>query len=990
MFRYLPLEKVSSSSKPPFWQGAVGKVALIDTHTAIIKRIMSGYTAGQMERDLIDNCYYIYIFRLNQANRFIFSTISVDGFHYLNPLEVVDEHDYQKSKYLKSGVYKQYLAKHKEAILEKIEKPSETSESSVTVEKKIIIPRVIYDHREWIALDENQSSILSDIFFPAVISGLPGVGKTTLASTILGDYLKTKAVAGDKLLFITRSSMLLNEVKKEFSELNLTKGGVQVDFLTYVDLAKKAHQGNIVGKEEALEWIKNNFLPRLSTLRKVDKQAKGKGKQNNKKKETPDLLLSKLASDIPKIYESWRAICCLKLDDSIVLNNEEKCFTDPELQKIVGAALNDHLKQLEAEQSINSELSNIPTQETYTLILVDESADFSHLELLKIASLAINRQICYFIGDNQDVYDSHSKRPFLIRELGKNGQPVYLNFLSEIYRSAENIALLGEGFIDLSDTVAGGTADKLSKFTAKASVDPKKAKGEVVWYENWDSEVIKNAKAIVAVKETEYVVVTEDKFRDEVKHLFGTRLIFTPEEIKGLGFPFVNCYRLLDRLEFKEASAILKTIPQSEYGKKTNRPRNGESNEAYRVYFHRVFTSVMRGMSTVHFYQEKQKEHHYLKNIADYLHLKVPFTIPKPPEGQKIAAAPVTTREDYEKLIKQLAASGNSKNIELAKTIFFEQKMGTLQDFIELTQPDHIVDAIKNELEETEEPPEILSEESLSITFPFPDEKIASINSIIEDVKTKIINLLDDFDKASLSMTSKPFHALLGKKRHLLGASNLLSDLRSRGYQLNDSLLFMSSKEIKQLKKCLKPFYLKEYQLDLVSLLASLHAQGSDNLEFWRAVFDRVLFDLGLQDEFKKIGFVVSYKNLPIVKSLLKYMDRFYKKVYIPFPDPNCLSMIKQLSQISKKYQSRIYALIAEKLAVSYIDQTANFFFRTLAPNNQRVFPELSSTVKGALNFDADDYFCQILDDLYYQFNQLLLDYKSTFSNTTILFQNFI
>src|SRR6188472_2717474 len=102
------------SEKPvQFWQEIIGDDDLIKSCRHKLDDLLSGRCAGQLERKLVDG-YYVYSYRLNDANRLLFTTVQVDGVNYLLVLENVPNHDYQKAKFHQPGVLRNHLANHQD------------------------------------------------------------------------------------------------------------------------------------------------------------------------------------------------------------------------------------------------------------------------------------------------------------------------------------------------------------------------------------------------------------------------------------------------------------------------------------------------------------------------------------------------------------------------------------------------------------------------------------------------------------------------------------------------------------------------------------------------------------------------------------------------------------------------------------------------------------------------------------------------------------
>ena len=87
---------------------ALGRVSLLEEHAEAIHRLThNDYALADLEK--LSGYDNIYSFRLNRTERLLLSTVMVDGQQFWLVLEHLPTHDYEKSRFLKSGVLRNYL-----------------------------------------------------------------------------------------------------------------------------------------------------------------------------------------------------------------------------------------------------------------------------------------------------------------------------------------------------------------------------------------------------------------------------------------------------------------------------------------------------------------------------------------------------------------------------------------------------------------------------------------------------------------------------------------------------------------------------------------------------------------------------------------------------------------------------------------------------------------------------------------------------------------
>lgn len=174
-----------------YWQEVLGNSEDLNQYQGIISKLLNGdYKEADLEKLAGHNVYSV---RVNKSDRLLFSTVTVKGKSCLLLLDVVLNHDYHKSRFLKPHVLRQFLEYNAPEALAKGElifvkadalPPLWANPQSKEEEETIEYQKVTFYNHTFITLSDAQEKALK-IELPAVISGAAGSGKSCVALAIL-------------------------------------------------------------------------------------------------------------------------------------------------------------------------------------------------------------------------------------------------------------------------------------------------------------------------------------------------------------------------------------------------------------------------------------------------------------------------------------------------------------------------------------------------------------------------------------------------------------------------------------------------------------------------------------------------------------------------------------------------------------------------------------------------------------------------------------
>lgn len=722
-----------------YWDAIIDLVN-VDTdnyRNAVKKLSIAEYKNADLSLKNVTGHYRLYGIRLNDADRVLGTTFNSNGKSYLLLLELVNNHDYQKAHFMKDGVLDRYMKTHLSALQDFIKKQeinllNENNPVSSNSYKAV----KLYENKI-ISLSGEQQSVLDEQKKGRVllISGGPGSGKSVVALSLLKQELgKNNGIEeGETLLYLTQSKYLSSKMQSIWSEeAEPNPYNKIVLFKTYNELIKEYWQiedEDFAEREHFNLWLKN-YLKKIinknnSTLKELNIQS---GQLEMKTLEL--------------IYQEFRIISGYDLELYFPQNNNistiQSLFPSINQRKWLYTAYCEYQAILKQESKIHPAFSTIPNMKKYHVIVVDEAQDFSLLQLKIIYQARIDNNIYFFNDPNQTLDDNLSKTTFLTHLC--NQRNLSLISLSGSYRFPLEIMRLANAVMDLKLRLTGGLTDKRDQTQLTQSQEQEayqlQASNCLQWFENIE-EISNKTDLIEKIKRSaDIAIITLETYKEEAKKLFNTISVFTAEEIKGLEFPFIIAYRLLDDEPYFLANNILRNK------KPTNTPQNlpkkGKEDYQYGPPFNRLYTALTRPTAFLVIVQESA---HHVEEIISYLKSKtIPLT-PSPLSSVNLNELIADTEETWLNKAKIAFTNGN---VTYAEAIFFMQLKKTNEDFIQW----------KNQFNDTAS--------DLNFSIPIPKQEHAEL----AEKKSNSISTSQQKKNQVTSQSSKAIQTAIDKKNH--------------------------------------------------------------------------------------------------------------------------------------------------------------------------------------------------------------------------------
>jgi|GEM_PF-5110321 len=615
--------------------------------------------------------YKLYTARVNNAHRLLFTTIIDQGRSYLMLLEVIQNHDYQKSKFLQNPKclkkFREDYAHATGADEEKVTQSSfiklieldldpqaeaaasSSSAASLSSSSSSLIdlkPITHYQNR-FIALNDKQNQAICSKL-PLIISGAPGSGKSCVALSLLKQQIILQPPDEEKktILYITKSPFLARHIKELWEQLPASNEACHhIQFMSCDEWLAENSPGaeyKPTGSEHFKQWFERQ-----------------KTKSKNEEQYTADELYQefKICSGV----NSEAEYCGIGKKNSLLAPDGNQ-----DLMKKIFGLYTRYQECLAHEKLINPDLFKPSKLKRYHCIVVDEGQDLSHCIHRALYESAEGNQIAICLDTHQSLASSKSILPFL-----ESFIPNHIK-LDLSYRFGRNIASLGNAIITVKNNLTGGIADKKELTSIELPIDQSLPAGRIQWLnlkEKPSWEAIVNE-----YKKTEVAIVATPEHIEEAKKLFpDTPLIFTPEQIKGLEYKLIVAYRPLDEQIFHDANKRLRVINNL---KDVKSRAKGQTVEQYRLPFNILFTTMTRAMEEVVILQDSK---HETQVLMDSLKKESGYQEPTANKSTVIAtAAPEATAEEWHDQAVVLLRAGNEIQ---AKDIFIKTLHRTSQDF---------------------------------------------------------------------------------------------------------------------------------------------------------------------------------------------------------------------------------------------------------------------------------------------------------------------
>ncbi|HJD58867.1 MAG TPA: ankyrin repeat domain-containing protein [Rickettsia endosymbiont of Ceroptres masudai] len=459
----------------------------------------------------------LFAFRLNDKERIICTVTKYDNEECLVILDILPNHEYHRSKYLKKKDTIELFSHDITIVASSIV----NQRSIKNAENKLPeLPKICSAHinNKTIIVGKNQLEILEkEVYQPTIfkISGVAGSGKTTIAELLI-----YKNLNDNKILYVTKSAELVSDIQNRYEqaltnvivESNQSKNLPQITFSTYLTLCS-----DLIFKKLFSEDNFKNFNEYVSNKLRVSKEKITQERENPLYQDILEVLsknnnlcinekiistnklylpgyLSEKLYDLDKFVAWIHNISCFQKyagNEKLRIGREiyedirklsDKGFTESTHMTLgkkesYGHAISSEIfklytKHLQETGNIDLSLIDRSTKKKfqdnkqdinqYDYIIVDEAQDLRKSELNYIKSL-VNKSgsIYFFMDSSQSLLDDFNLTSQYIQELAiESGSIIEKYQLTDAYRMPNNVTELASKVLQIKREVIGGSLSK--------------------------------------------------------------------------------------------------------------------------------------------------------------------------------------------------------------------------------------------------------------------------------------------------------------------------------------------------------------------------------------------------------------------------------------------------------------------------------------------------------------------------------------------------
>ncbi|WP_204369105.1 UvrD-helicase domain-containing protein [Methylocucumis oryzae] len=519
----------------------------------------------------------MYRAKLNQRDRLLFSIYEHQQQRYGLILEFVKNHEYQNSRFLRQAG---------EIDEDKIPLLSNADGQAVPTLPYLNPTQAHFNLLDKIISFDDYQHAVYELQPPLIVIGSAGSGKTALTLE------KMKQAIGD-VLYVTQSAYLVKNSRDLYYAHDYDNPDQQIDFLSFQEFLESIHvpEGKPVSFPAFQQWF-NRFRQTnaLKDAHKVFEEFRG--------------VITGPATD-----KSW-----LSRNDYLQLGVKESIFLAEEREAVYD--LFDKYVQFLRDNALYD--TNIISHQyleritpSYDFIVVDEVQDLTNVQLYLILKALRNNRDFILCGDSNQIvhpnFFSWSKvKSLFYKQQDLDTSEDLIRVLNTNYRNSPQVTDIANRILKIKN-LRFGSIDKESHYLVESNGHQQ---GEVLFLQ--DTDGIRNeldsktrASTLFAV-----IVMTAEQKPLAQQH-FGTPLIFTIQEAKGLEYENIILYNFLSQEEARyreitkgvQASDLLSDLKYSRGKDKTDK-----SLEIYKFYINALYVALTRAVKNLYWIESNPKQ----------------------------------------------------------------------------------------------------------------------------------------------------------------------------------------------------------------------------------------------------------------------------------------------------------------------------------------------------------------------------------------------
>lgn len=580
--------------------------------------------------------------KLDATARLLFRFVRYAGEAYLLLLEVLPNHEYEKSRFLRGvEVNEDALA----ALAIAAEPAPDDAEPL-----RYLNPshRPLHYLDKFISFDDEQQSVLH-LPEPLIIIGSAGSGKTALT-------LERLKLLKGAIAYFSLSPFLVENAQNLYYAQHYENERQDIEFLSFRDYLASLRIP--AGKEidfRAFEGFYRRFRSQTKVNEPYKLYEEFKG------------VITGAAVDRPYLSE----------EDYIGLGVRQSVFTTEQRPEVY-AMFRHYLRFLETEHYFDTNLVSHEylslSQPLYDHIIVDEVQDFTNIQLKLLLQSLKNPVGFVLCGDaNQIVHPNFFSWSALKSMFYKSNLDTdIIRILQTNYRNAARVTDLANRLLRIKN-LRFGSIDRESTHLIHTLSEQE---GEVEFLE--DKPKTKEALNKSTQRSTRYaVLVMSNEDKAEARKYFSTPLIFSVQEAKGLEYENIILVNFISRNE-KAFRVIAEDIDaadlEGELVYARNRDKSNKELDTYKFYINSLYVAITRAVQNLYIVETAVK--HPLLQLLGLAKVKEQTALK---EAQ-------SSLDDWKQEARKLEQQGKKEQLEAVRQYIAKQENRVVLTAEELAQ----------------------------------------------------------------------------------------------------------------------------------------------------------------------------------------------------------------------------------------------------------------------------------------------------------------
>lgn len=523
--------------------------------------------------------------KLDVKDRLLFTFLIHQDRKYLLLLEVISNHHYAGSRFLRGAPLPQ------EEKLQSLSVSDIQADDCKPLSYLSESSNRIHILNKFVSFDQTQASILG-LPAPLIIIGAAGSGKTILVLE------KLKQLKGN-IAYVSLSRYLVENARKIYYSNGYANEDQEVEFLSFQDYLEswKIPEGKEVDFRHFEQWInRHGQHSRLKEPYRVFEEFKG------------------VITGSP-LHAAW-----LSKTEYLGQGIKQSIFT-PDKRPVVYEMFEKYLGWLKENQYFDTNILSyeyLPLiQQRYDYVMIDEVQDITNSQLKAILQSLIHKQNFVLTGDSNQIvhpnFFSWSKVKSFFYEQA-NTTPKQIHILQTNYRNSREVVRLSNALLKIKNA-RFGSIDKESNYLVETVSGEE---GEVTLLPSNDK-----VKADLNQKtqhSTRYaVIVSQDHLKGEAKRIFKTPLVFSVHEAKGLEYENVILLDFVSANPAEFNEIIQGVSPEDLNGKSLTYSRPADKRdkdaEVYKFYINSLYVAMTRSIKNIYVF-ERDPNHRILSLLS--------------------------------------------------------------------------------------------------------------------------------------------------------------------------------------------------------------------------------------------------------------------------------------------------------------------------------------------------------------------------------------